>query len=129
LVLAVATGALGPAAAAFFHQPRLVELMPVLGTNFLLVGLGSTHSALAQKRMDFQSRTIAELADVIVRGALGVVLALAGAGVWSLVIGYSVGSAVWTATIWLRVPWRPRLRPKRSHLRVLLGFGGALTGV
>ena len=56
-------------------------------------------------------------------------LALAGLGVWSLVIGYMAGSAACLVTLWLMVPWRPRFRPRFSHLRSLLGFGGQLTGV
>ena len=29
--------------------------MPVLGVNFLLLALGSTHYAIAQKRIDFRT--------------------------------------------------------------------------
>jgi O-antigen/teichoic acid export membrane protein len=129
LVLAAAAAALGPLAASFFHQPRLVGLMPVLGLIFVVAGLGSTHSALAQKRLDFRSLTIAELADVVSRGVVSIALAVMGAGVWSLVIGYVFGKSAWTIAIWHRVRWRPRFRPKREHLRGLLTFGGTLTGV
>jgi O-antigen/teichoic acid export membrane protein len=31
--------------------------------------------------------------------------------------------------LWRLVPWRPRLRPSRRHLRSLLAFGGATTAV
>jgi O-antigen/teichoic acid export membrane protein len=127
--LMVATAALGPVAAEFFDQPRLTSIMPVLGANFLLLALGSTHYALAQKRIDFRSRTIAELADVVARGGTGIALAVAGAGVWSLVIGYLAGTAALTIALWRLVPWRPRLRPQRAHMRRLITFGGTLTGV
>lgn len=129
LVLAAAAAALGPVGASFFHQPQLVEIMPVLGMIFVVVGLGSTHAALAQKKLDFRSLTVAELADVVLRGLTSIALAVVGAGVWSLIIGFVVGKAAWTFTIWQRVSWRPRLRPKRRHLRRLLTFGGTLTGV
>ena len=128
-VLMVLTAAIGPLAADFFDQPRLVGIMPVLGVNFLLLGLGSTHYALAQKRIDFRSRTVAEVCDVVARGGTGIVLALTGAGVWSLVIGYLAGTLALTVALWLLVPWRPRFRPQRAHVRRLLTFGGALTGV
>jgi O-antigen/teichoic acid export membrane protein len=120
---------LSPLAALFFDEPMLVQILPVLGFNFLVRGLGITHYALAQKQLDFRTRTVAELADVVVRGLTGIVLALAGAGVWSLVIGYVVGTAVLTATLWILVPWRPSLRLHRKHLPALLRFGGAVTGV
>ncbi|HUA45083.1 MAG TPA: lipopolysaccharide biosynthesis protein [Solirubrobacteraceae bacterium] len=129
LLLALITAALSPAAAALFHQPRLYSVMPALGLTFFFYGLGSTHYAIATKRMDFRSRTCAELVDAIFRGGVGVALALAGAGVWALVIGYSAGNIAMDVVLWKLVPWRPRFRPQRQHLRQLLSFGGATTAV
>jgi lipopolysaccharide exporter len=128
-LLAGLTAAVAPAAAAFFHQPRLIEIMPVLGADFILIGLGTTHAGLALKRIDFRARTIAELADAIARSGVSVVLALLGAGVWSLVVGYLVGTIAWDVALWRLVSWRPRFRPKKQHVRHLLRFGGSLTGV
>ncbi len=128
-VLAVLTAALGPAAADFFHQPALSRVMPVLGSTFFILSLSSTHYALAMRNIDFRSRTIAELGEALMRGAVGITLALAGAGVWSLVLGYVAGNIAMTVLLWRLVPWRPR-RPKgMHHLRKLMGFGGYVTGI
>ena len=127
--LACATAAVAPLAALFFDEPALVGLLPVLGANFLLRSLGTTHYALAQRRIDFRSRTAAELADVAVRGMVGITLALLGLGAWSLVLGYLAGTAALTLVLWVRVRWRPSLRLRRDHLRTLWRFGGALTGL
>jgi O-antigen/teichoic acid export membrane protein len=121
--------ALAPVAASFFHQPRVEQLMPVLGANFLIRAVGSTHYALAQRWLDFRARAGAEFADVIVRGGTGVALALAGAGVWSIVLGYVVGTIAMTAALWIAVPWRPRFPPRRRHLDGMIGFGSALATV
>jgi PST family polysaccharide transporter len=129
LVLWLASAALGPAAAALFHQPRMVEIMPALGLTFLIYGLGSTHYSLAMRGIDFRSRTYAEIADAIVRGGVGVALAVAGAGVWALVAGYVAGAVAMTIVVWKLVQWQPRWRLEREHMRRLLGFGGALTAV
>lgn len=129
VLLLAFTAGLGQIAADFYDEPKLAAMLPVLGLTFVLRSLGSTHYALAQKRLDFRTRTAAELSDVVVRGVAGIALALAGAGAWSLVLGYVLGTAAMTATLWRLVPWRPRLKPQRAHLRELLGFGGALTGV
>ena len=123
------TAAIAPLAAAFFDQPQLTALLAVLGTNFLLRALGATHYALCQKRLDFRSRTVAEFADVVIRGLTGIVLALAGAGAWSLVIGYIVGTAALSATLWAMIPWRPKLRLRRAHVRELVGFGGTVSAI
>jgi PST family polysaccharide transporter len=129
VVLAGITAALGPLAADFFDESELVAMMPVLGLTFIFRSLGATHYALAQKRMDFRARTVGEMADVVVRGTTGIVLAVAGAGAWSLVLGYVAGTLAMTAALWATVTWRPTLKGRREHLRQLLGFGGALTGV
>jgi PST family polysaccharide transporter len=128
-LLALGAAALAPLAALVFDQPDVAALLAVLGLNFVLRALGSTHYALAQKRMDFRARTVAELADVVVRGLVGIGLALAGAGAWSLVAGYLAGTVSMTIALWLLVPWRPRLRPARRDVRELVGFGGALSAI
>lgn len=127
--LAIVAAALGPTVASFFHQPRLATVMPVLGSTFFILGLSSTHYALAMRKIDFRSRTIAELADAGVRGVVGIGLALAGAGVWSLIIGYVAGNIALTGLLWWLVPWRPRHLRSLRHIRKLLSFGGYVTGI
>lgn len=129
VLLVGVTAVLGPLTADLYDEPDLTLIVPVLGVSLLLRSIGLTHYALSQKMLDFRTRTKAELADVIVRGVVGVGLALSGAGAWSLVLGYVAGTAAMTLTLWLSVAWRPRFKPQRAHLRELLGFGGALTGV
>jgi lipopolysaccharide exporter len=121
--------ALSPLAALFFHQPELKTLLPLLGLSFLMRSLGTTHYALAQKRLDFRSRTAAEFADVLVRGLASIGFAIAGFGAYSLALGYVVGELALSVTMWALVPWRPRLRLQRHELAPLLAFGSALTGV
>ena len=123
------SAALGPLAAAVFHEPQLVVIMPAIGSTFFIQGLGSTHYALAMKSIDFRSRTIAELTEAVVRGIVGVALALIGVGVWALIGGYIAGSVAMSWAVWHLVEYAPRLRASRRHLRRLLTFGGALTGV
>ena len=118
LLMTCIVAALAPLAAAFFDEPQLVGILPVLGLNFFIRSFGATHYSLAQKEMLFRTRTIAEFCDVLVRGTVGVVLALDVAGTTALVIA-----------LWVLVPWRPKLRLDRSQLPGLLKFGGALTGV
>ena len=129
VALSAVVAALSPLAAYFFDEPELTKIMPVLGLTFTIRSLGATHYALAQKEMRFKARTIAELADVLSRGLAGIALALAGAGAWALVVGYVVGVLALVVVLWSVIPWRPRLRVVRAHLRSLLRFGGAITGV
>jgi lipopolysaccharide exporter len=125
--LAALTAALSPLAADFFHQSQLTGLLPVLGLNFILRALGTTHYSLARKHLNYRVRTVSEVCEVSVRGVIGIALALAGFGAWSLVIGFVAGVAASTIALWLQVPFRPRAHLSRTHLRDLLRFGGVLT--
>jgi O-antigen/teichoic acid export membrane protein len=123
------TAALSPLAALFFDQPKLTGILAALGLRFFLRSLSATHFALAQRRIDFRSRTAAQLSDVTTRGLTSIGLAIAGFGAWSLVLGYLAGSVALTAMLWTMVPWRPKLKPQRVHLRSMLTFGGKLSGL
>jgi PST family polysaccharide transporter len=129
LAMTIVVAALSPVVAMFFDEPELTAIAAVLSLNFLLRSLGATHYALAQKALDFRARTGAELAGVVARGVVGIGLALAGFGAWSLVLGYLIGTLVFDAAIWAMVRWRPKLEPRRAHLRSMIGFGGTLTAV
>jgi lipopolysaccharide exporter len=127
VVLTLATVAISPLIASFFHQSQLKELLPVLGLNFILRSLGTTHYALARKHLNYRVRTVSEICEVSLRGVVGIGLALAGFGAWSLVIGFVAGVAASTTALWLQVTFRPRMHLSRSYLRDLLRFGGVLT--
>ncbi|HEX2016533.1 MAG TPA: lipopolysaccharide biosynthesis protein [Solirubrobacteraceae bacterium] len=128
-LLSAITAALGPLAASFFSDDRLTAIVPVLGARFFLRSLGATHFALAQRQINFRARAGAEFADVSVRGVTGIVLALSGFGVWSLVVGYLAGTAARVITLWVLITWRPRLSPSMHHLRSMLRFGGTVSAV
>src|SRR3954451_15569567 len=78
--LTLLTAALSPLIAGFFHQSQLKSLLPVLGLNFILRALGTTHYSLARKHLNYRVRTVSEVCEVTVRGIVGIVLALTGAG-------------------------------------------------
>ncbi len=128
-VLAVAAAACAPLAARFFDHAVLTAVIPVLALNVFVQALGATHDSLARIELDYRTRTLSDMGDVVVRGVAGIALALAGAGVWSLVLGYLVGSIVRVAVLWWKVPWRPKLRFTNVHLRDLVAFGGVLMAV
>lgn len=127
--MALLTWAAAPLLAEFFSEPELRRILPVLGLTLVIRAAGGTHYALVQKRLDFRTRTIAELGDVLVRAAVSLALALSGAGPWSLVLGAVAGVTAMTSLLWLLVPWRPTWRPQRKHLRGMVRFGVPLTGV
>lgn len=127
--LSLAVLALSPFVASFFDAPELQPIVAALGANFFLRSLSTVPYAIAQKTLNFRARTIAEFVDVVLRGSIGIVLALEGFGAWSLVIGYLVGTIALDVTIWWLIDWRPKLQPKFADLREMLNFGGKISAV
>ena len=120
---------LSPLLGSALSEPELVPVLAVLAVNLPLRSLGLTHYALAQRGLEFRARAVADVAEIVVRGAVSLTLALAGLAAWSLVLGYLSGTLAWTVALWVQVHWRPRLRIRRSYLRPLFRFGGGVTAV
>lgn len=79
----------------------------------------------ARLRRDFAYRALAArtVGATVLGGAIGVACALAGLGVWALVINRLAVSVFQTAIIWNAVPFVPRLRMVRAEVRPLMAYG------
>ncbi|MBO9622302.1 MAG: lipopolysaccharide biosynthesis protein [Sphingomonas sp.] len=86
LALAAAQVALAPLAAAYYRQPLVADLLRVQALLYLATPFIALPQALLSRAMDFKLQAKANLAS----GAAGAVAALAGAlaglGVWTLVL-------------------------------------------
>lgn len=78
--------------------------------------------ALLSRDLRFRAKSqIGALATILSCGS-GIVLALQGAGIWTLVIMEAVSSTVNLVGAFIAVRWRPGRRGGRRHLRELAGF-------
>jgi PST family polysaccharide transporter len=127
LALAGVAVALAPFVAAFFGAEDHETLFMISALDLLFRGLGNIHDALLQREMQFRRRTIAEVASAIARAAVMIALAVAGVGATALVVGFIVGGAVWTLTLWVIKPFRPRLTIDREALPSIAKYGGWAT--
>jgi len=92
----------------YFHAPGLQPVMAALSVGFLVRAFGLTQAALAQRELRFRALALRDLVANFVGGAIGLILALAGYGVWSLVGMSLVSAVVSTAMLWRVAHWRPR---------------------
>jgi len=112
-----------PSIAAFYAQPTLVPLTRLLLFVLPLSALAAVPDALLTQRLDFRSRANAEIFASAFSGALAVLLAWRGFGVWSLAWQSLVAIGVRAALLWLYSRWRPRGRFHFASLRGLFAFG------
>ena len=117
------SAALGPLAALAFHEPRLTAVLGVLSLVLIPGGLGSYYEALLEREFEFRRRFVGYGLQAVVSAAVSIALAVAGAGVWSLVAGQLAGYGVFALTLFALAPYRVRPRFDRSLTRGLFGSG------
>lgn len=120
-----------PAIAAFFNEPKLVDLTRVMAVVLPLGAFAAVPDALLTMRLDFKARARAEIVASLCSGAVAVALALRGFGVWSLAWQSIVSIGVRGVLLWSYSGWRPRGHYRSASFRSLFGFGGymLLTGL
>jgi O-antigen/teichoic acid export membrane protein len=123
LVLALALNLAAPWIAEFYGHPILNPLTRVLALNLFLSALGGVHRSLLDRALAFRQVTIAGLVSSTVAGALAVVLAYNGAGVWALAVQALATTSVYVVALWLSHPWRPQMVFRPALLGRTFAFG------
>src|SRR3990172_8686872 len=114
--------------ARFYRQPLVAPVFAALSLRFVLAGMNATQGALLTREMRFSTITVRNIISVIVGGAVGVGVALAGGGVWSLVGQALVTAFTRTVVLWVATPWRPAFRFSWQKFRDLWYFGSRVLG-
>lgn len=124
LCFCVATIAAAPLIARLFEQPQLELIIQALARIFVITPLGAIHTARLTRELRFKSVAFRNVVASLLGVLIGLPLALAGYGVWALVlqrIAMAVGLAI---AAWIGMPWLPRLRFHWRAANALLRFGG-----
>ena len=96
-----------PAISVFFKEPLLVEVMRVIGWVLVINALGIIPRTLFVKDVNFKTQTKVSLIASVSSGVLGIGMALAGMGVWSLVGQQLSRQLLNTLFLWIYSTWRP----------------------
>jgi PST family polysaccharide transporter len=123
----VATVAMAPAVAAFYHEPRLFGVTVVLAVGFIFNAAGVQHGALLQRQMRFTALAVINTVGLIAGTTIAIVGAKAGYGYWALVGMTLTQPLANTVGVWLTTRWVPGMPHRRSGVRAMMRFGGAMT--
>ncbi len=123
VVLTVGGIAASGLVAAFFREPRLGSIVRWLSLGFIVSALSSTQMAILQRDLAFKSLAIRSMAAKVVGGIVGVSLAFAGFGVWSLVAQKLTAGVAGVVVLWRASDWRPGFNLSKKHYKELFSFG------
>jgi O-antigen/teichoic acid export membrane protein len=128
LAIAILLALLAPVIAIAMREPQLTGVLWLLALAFPIVSLGLVQQALLERASRFRSVAAIECCAAFAGLAAGVLAALAGWGVYSLVSQAIVAWTVVTAGLWVASTWRPAWRCSLALIRELAGFSGNLVG-
>ena len=128
LVLAAICAAISPLAGMFYGDRRTTWIMLASSAVFVFGGLTAQHQAILNRQMRFGALAAIDLITVTSSILIGIVIALAGGGYWSLIAGTAGGGLVNCLAVWQASDWRPSMARRGADIKQILRFGGALTG-
>jgi len=126
LVVACLLCLFAPWIAAFYNQPVLTPLTRALSLTIVINSFGLIQNTLLRKRIDFKTQTKVSLIASVPSGIIGVSMAVAGFGVWSLAVQQICSTLFRTLLLWFFNTWRPALIFSLNSLREMFGFGSRL---
>jgi len=115
-----------PFIASYFNQPQLIDLTRVLGLSLFVSSLAIVQRTKLTIAINFKAIAKTNVIGVIIGGITGIVAAMYGFGVWSLVIQTLLGSFASTVSLWFFSHWTPSIAFSRNSFRNLFGFGSKL---
>lgn len=120
--------AAGPFIATFFRRTEISWILVPLALNMVIAASMVVPQALLTQQLKFREMTIAQTIGSLAASIGSVLLAMAGAGVWALVLQPVIGNVVSCALMYIQARWWPKGRPKLSSVHHMLVFSGQLLG-
>lgn len=115
-----------PAIARFFNQPSLTPLTRVMGSVVIINAFAIIHRTILVKRVDFKTQTKVSLIASVASGVIGISMAVAGYGVWSLV-GQQISRQLLNSVfLWIWTKWYPKIQFSIESFKELFSFGWKL---
>ena len=115
-----------PWIAHFFNRPPLVPLVRVMGLILILQSLCIVHETILKRRIDFKTKTKASFTSAVCSGAVGIGMAFAGCGVWSLAGQQVSRQLIYSCSLWAFNHWLPKWKMSVGSLRYMWWFGWKL---
>lgn len=122
-VFALLLVALAPILAAFYNERLLQPLMSFAAAQVVLSAAGSVHAALLSRRLAFVDLAKAGIVSALISGAIGLIAAWRGAGVWALAYQGTAAVGTYSLMLWCLNGWRPLLGFRFAAVRPLIRFG------
>jgi O-antigen/teichoic acid export membrane protein len=128
IILVLVVQAIAGPSARFFSEPLLEPVLRVASLQFVISALTVVPNSLLMARMGFRSLATTQAISGIAQSVFTLLLALLGAGVWSLVLGGLLAGLVRLIATWTQA--RPPIGVSRDFqlLKPYVAFSAYIVG-
>ncbi len=106
----------------FYKDPRLNQVIIVISTSILFVGLSTEHQALLNRKLQFHKTAINTVGATLLSVTTAILLATFGWGYWALVSRWVLLPFFTTVGAWILCRWRPGLPRRGTEIKPMLNF-------
>lgn len=117
---------LSPVIATFFNEPKLILITRIMGFVLVINSFAIIQRTILVKKIDFKTQTKISFIASMTAGVVGILMALKGFGVWSLVGQQIIKQLLNTLCLWLYNSWIPTLKFSEKSFYEMFGFGSKL---
>lgn len=115
-----------PLIAGFYNDTALILIIRVISLTIIISGVKGIQQSYVSRNMLFKRFFFATLGGTIFSAFLGIGMAYAGCGVWSIVAQQLSNTAIDTLILWVTVKWHPKKMFSWKRLKGLLSYGWKL---
>ena len=101
---------IAPFVSQYYVRPELTPVLRVMSLVLFIQAFASTRNAYVNRNMQFKLLMKCNTVAAIFSGAVGIIMAYCGMGVWSLVSQRLLQQSVITALLFISVKWKPGLK-------------------
>ena len=116
-----------PFVAKLYNNSELTLMLRIMSLSLIIGALGSMQVTVLKKNMEFDKSFVINIFASIVYGAVGIGLAYAGLGCWSLVLANLANSATLSLGAIFITKWYPTLKFSFARLKSLFSYSWKLT--
>ncbi|MEA2107188.1 MAG: lipopolysaccharide biosynthesis protein [Bacteroidota bacterium] len=112
-----------PYIARFYNQMELIEITRILGLVIIINSFVIIQISQITRNVNFKKKAKITLISVLISGLAGVISAIYGLGVWSLVIQQMTNRLLFAIILWITSKWKPSLNFSFKSLKSMFSFG------
>jgi teichuronic acid exporter len=111
-----------PGISLYFKEPRLYEIIQVLGLSLIINSFSLIQRTLLIKQIDFKKQTLISLISTLFSGICAILMAYKGYDFWSLVARQIIALLLSSILLWILSNWRPLFTFSIQSFKQLFGF-------